>query len=212
MDKPVIILGADGLGKAAYEIFISHNITIYCFLDDRKDLHGTEINEVPVLGSTDDEEYLKHIGQKCEAFIALDENEVRKSLVKMLNDRRKVMPVNAVHDHARIAGSASISHGNFINEGATLGANSVIGNHNLIHAGATIDFDVNIGDYVQIGQGAVLCPGVKAEDEVFIGAGAVIVGGITIGKKARVGAGSVVIENIDEGTAVFGNPAKPVKI
>jgi sugar O-acyltransferase (sialic acid O-acetyltransferase NeuD family) len=212
MDKPVMIFGASGIGKAAYEIFLSHDLMVYGFLDDRSDLHGKEIEDVVVLGSTSDDGFLKYIGQKCEAFVATDDNAERKSIVKMLNERRKVMPVNAVHKTASLAKSVSISHGNFIDDGAVLGANCTLGNHNLIHSGAVLGYDVKINNFVQIGPGAVISGGVTINDEVFIGAGAIVVQGLTIGRNARIGAGSVVINHIEDDTTVFGNPAKPVKV
>ena len=207
-----MIFGASGIGMAAYEIFRSHDLMIYGFLDDRDDIHGKEIDEVIVLGSTDDDGYLKYIGQKCEAFVASDDNGERKSIVKMLMDRRKVMPINAVHKNASLSGSTDISHGNFIDDGSVLGAKSVIGNHNLIHSGVIVEYEVRIGHFVQIGAGSVIGAGTEIGDEAFIGAGAVIVPGIKIGKNARIGAGSVVVENVDDNTTVFGNPAKPVNV
>lgn len=212
MDKPVIILGAGGVGKAAYEIFKSHKILIYCFLDDRKDLHGKTIDEISILGSTQDEGYLKLIGHKCEAFVATDDNEERKSLVKMLKERRKVIPVNAIHDNANLAPSAVISHGNFINDSVSIGFEAQIGSYNIFHAGAIVDYETKIGDFVQIGAGAIIGPQVILDDEVFIGAGAVVVPGISIGKQARIGAGSVVVEDIKGKSTVFGNPARQVDV
>jgi sugar O-acyltransferase (sialic acid O-acetyltransferase NeuD family) len=212
MDKPVMIFGATGLGMAAYEIFRSHDLIVFGFLDDREDMHGREIDDVMVLGSTNDDGYLKYIGQKCEAFVATDDGEERKGIVKMLNERRKVMPVNAIHQKASLAVSASISHGNFIDNGTIIGANSTIGNHNLIHSGVVLEYDVKIFDHVQVGAGAIINSEVTIMEEAFIGAGSTIVSGIKIGKKARIGAGSVVIEHVDDNVTVFGNPAKPVKL
>jgi sugar O-acyltransferase (sialic acid O-acetyltransferase NeuD family) len=212
MEKPVMIFGAGGIGMAAYEIFRSHDLMIFGFLDDRSEFQGKEIDEVVVLGNTDDAGYLKYIGQKCEAFVATDDNSERKSIVKMLMERRKVMPINAIHKNASLSKSTNISHGNFIDDGSVLGANSVIGNHNLVHAGVIIEYEANIGQFVQIGAGTVIGAGVQIRNEVFIGAGVIIVPGISIGKNARIGAGSVVVENVDDNVTVFGNPAKPVNV
>ena len=59
MINPVVIFGAKGLGKTALDIFKSNDVVVYCFLDDDVSLHGTEIEEVSVLGATDDDGYLK---------------------------------------------------------------------------------------------------------------------------------------------------------
>lgn len=211
MENPVMILGANGLGKAAQEIFESHNIMIYGYLDDEKAKHGQEVGEVSILGSTSDDGLLKYIGKKCQAFVAEDNNSARKAMVKLLNDRRKVMPVNAIHSNSYLAKSSSIGHGNFVNTGVTIGANTKIGNHCILHANSVIDFDAEIGDYVQVGAGSIINSAAKLENEVFIGSGVTIVGGVTIGKGARVGAGSVVIANVKASDTIFGNPAQSVK-
>jgi len=44
-----------------------------------------EIDEVMVIGATDDDGFLKLIGKKCEAFVAIDDNKLRKSIVKILS-------------------------------------------------------------------------------------------------------------------------------
>ncbi len=212
MDKPVIILGASGIGRAASEIFQSHSILMYCFLDDSEALHGIEINQVSVMGRTDDEDYLALIGPKCEAFVASDDNKVRKAQVQLLIEKRKVMPVNAIHKNAHLAQSSSISHGNFINDSVVLGADVILGNHNLIHSGVIIEFNAKIGNFVQIGSGSVIGTDVTIENEVFIGSGVIIVAGLRIGEGARIGAGSVVVNDIKDGETVFGNPAKPVNV
>ena len=211
MDKPVIIFGASGMGRAAQEIFNSHDILIYGFLDDDKELQGTEINDILVMGNMEDDGYLKYIGKKCEAFVAVDENVVRKNVVKILNDRRKVMPVNAFHRDATVSPHAHIGHGNFVNMGARVGVNASISNHCILHANSVVDFDASLGDFVQVGAGACIGSNAVVESEAFIGAGAVVVAGITIGKGARVGAGSLVITDVPAGVTVFGNPAKEIE-
>ncbi len=210
MDNPVIIFGAGSLGKAALEIFKSNGVVTYCFLDDKKDLHGTEIDQVTVLGSTDDENYLKIIGKKCEAFIALDETKYRKGVVKTLKEQRKVMPVNAVHESAVIPQSAHIGHGNLINARVVLGTSVRLHSHCIVHTGAVVDHEATIEDFVQIGSGSIINSGVTVKENAFIGSGVTVVSGITIGKNARVGAGSVVVADVKDNETVFGNPAKSI--
>jgi sugar O-acyltransferase (sialic acid O-acetyltransferase NeuD family) len=211
MENPVIIFGANYLGRAAKEIFESNQVVVYGFLDDEKKLHKTELDEVVILGATDDDGFLKLIGKKCEAFVAVDDNRLRKSLVKMLQEVRHVQPVNAVHNTASISARASIGHGNFIDQGAVVATGASVGNHGLIHARAYVGVEAKVGDFVQIGVGANLSTGVTVEDEAFIGAGVTVVSGITIGKGARIGAGSVVIASVPAGETMFGNPAQPIK-
>jgi len=210
MENPVIIFGAGGLGKAALEIFESNNVSVFCFLDDDASLHNTEIKEVAVLGSTDDDGFLKHIGKECEAFVAEDENKVRKSLVEMLIEDRKVMPVNAIHNNVILSSNASIGHGNLFNAGVQIGSFTKIGSHCIFNSAAIIDHEAQLGDFVQVGAGSIINSGAHIEDEVFIGSGVTVVSGIKIGKGARIGAGSVVISDVSANQTFFGNPAKSV--
>ena len=211
MENPVIIFGANALGRTAKEIFESNEVVVYGFLDDNKKLHSTLLDEITVLGATDDDGFLKLIGKKCEAFVAIDDNKLRKNLIKMLHDIRHVQPVNATHKQTIFSQSATIGHGNLFDAGFTAGAGSIIGHHNIFHAMSFIGAEAQVGDFIQVGAGSIINPGVVVENEVFIGAGSVIVSGITIGKGARVGAGSVVVSPVKAGATVFGNPALGVK-
>lgn len=211
MDKPVLILGAGSIGKSAMQIFKSNGVLVYGFLDDDKKSHDTEIDDVTVLGFTDENSLLQIIGDECEAFVAVDENEMRKSIVENLTKTRKVMPINAIHSNAIIAESSVIGHGNYINAGVILGPNVIIGNHCLLHTNVGLDEGVSIGHFSQIGMGCNINASVIIEDEVFIGSGVTVVAGVTIGKGSRIGAGSVVIGNVQESAVLFGNPATEVK-
>lgn len=205
-----MILGAGSLGQTALDIFQRNNVVVYGLLDDNKDLHGNEFGDVSVLGETDDDGFLKLIGQKCEVCVAIADIRVRKRLVKLLNERRKVQPVNAIHDTAIIAQSANIGHGNLIAARVVVNPGAEVGQHCVIQSGTIIETKAKLGDYVHVGTGVLINSGVVIEEGVFIGTGANIISGITVGKNARIGAGSVVVENVASGTTVFGNPAQKV--
>lgn len=210
MENPVLIFGAGSLGVTALDIFQRNGVVVYGLLDDNKTLHGKEFGDVSVLGETDDDGFLKLIGQKCEAFVALGDTRVRKKLVKLLNDRRHIQPVNAIHDTATVSTLASIGHGNLIAARVVVNPFAEIGQHCIIQSGSVIDSQAKLGDYVHIGTGSFINPAVIIEEGAFIGTGVTIVAGVTIGKNARIGAGSVVIENVAATTTVFGNPAQKV--
>lgn len=211
MEKPIIIFGAKGIAHPALEIFNSHDVVVYGFLDDDATLHQKEINNISILGKLEDDGFLKLIGQKCDAFVAVDDPKYRETLVKLLNTRRKVQPVNAIHRLSYISTDAGIGHGNFINAKVTIGAGAEIGNHCILHTNATIEHQAKLEDFVQVGAGAVINSNVTIEKGAFIGSGVTIVAGVTIGKNARVGAGSVVIADVAAKQTVFGNPAQAIE-
>lgn len=210
MENPVLIFGAGNLGVTALDLFQRNQVVVYGLLDDNKELHGKEFGDISVLGDTDDDGYLKLIGQKCEAFVAISDTRVRKRLVKTLNERRKVQPVNAIHDTAVVSTTANIGHGNLIAARAVINAFAEVGQHCIIQSGAVVESQAKLGDYVHVGTGSLISSGVVVEEGAFIGTGVTIVASVTIGKNARIGAGSVVIESVDAGATVFGNPAKAI--
>lgn len=211
MENPVIIFGANYLGRQIKDILEHNGNDVYCFLDDNKKLHNTVVDEVTVMGSFDDDGFLKLIGKKCDAVLAVDDNKLRKSLVGMLQERRHVQPVNVISHLAFVARSATIGHGNLIDHGVTIGAGTTLGHHAILQAGAIVGAECKLGDFVQVGAGSIINPGCELADDVFIGTGVVVVAGVSVGKGARIGAGSVVIAPVKAGDTVFGNPAQSVK-
>jgi sugar O-acyltransferase (sialic acid O-acetyltransferase NeuD family) len=210
MENPVMILGASSIGAMALDIFKKNEVVVFGMLDDNPALHNTEIDDIAILGATDDEGYTKLIGKKCEAFVATDDSKLKKHLVAMLTDRRHTMPVNAIHPSAQIGTAASMGHGNLVAANTHIGPQVQLGSHCNILPGAVIDVGATLADYVQIGINASIGAGVQVAEGAFVGQGACVVPGIQIGKNARVGAGSVVVENVAANSTVFGNPAKKI--
>jgi sugar O-acyltransferase (sialic acid O-acetyltransferase NeuD family) len=210
MENPIMILGGGGLGAVALDIFKKNGVVVYGILDDDTKLHNTEIDDVSILGSTDDDGFLKLIGKKCEAFVATDDNKLKKNLTQMLIDRRHIMPVNAIHSSVVMGILTEIGHGNLLAAGVIINPKAIIGNHCIIHSAAVIDHNATLADYVQIGAKSVVGANVTIGEGAFIGTGVIIVPGIKVGKNARIGAGSVVIADVADKATVFGNPAVKV--
>jgi sugar O-acyltransferase (sialic acid O-acetyltransferase NeuD family) len=210
MENPVIILGSSSLAAVALDIFKKNGVIVYGILDDDTSLHNTDVDDVPILGSTDDDGFLKLIGKKCEAFVATDDNKLKKSLTEILVERRHTMPINAIHESVVFGLMSEIGHGNLVSSGVIINAKAKIGHHCLINSSVLVDREAEISNFVQIGPKAVIGANVTVGENTFIGSGVIIVPGIKIGKNARIGAGSVVIADVPDKTTVFGNPAVKV--
>lgn len=208
--NPVIIIGASGLGKAALDIFKSQDILVYCFLDGDEELHGAEIGEVSVMGSPSDSGFLKHIGKKCDAFVAIEDHDARQKAVTMLKDKRKAMPVNAIHKDSSISSSAFLGYGNFINAGARIGYDATVPQNCIIHSNAVLEHNVKLEDFVSVGSGAIIGSGAKIGKGAFIGSGAIISSNVIVGENAQVAPGSLVMTEVKANTTVFGMPAKEI--
>ncbi len=210
MQNPIIIFGAGSLAKISLEIFESNSYIIFGFLDDDLSLKGTEINQISVLGSTDDEGFLKLIGKKCDAFVAVQEVKLRKKIVEYLIEYRKSVPVNAIHERAIISKFAQIGYGNLLDSYTSLAPNTDLGSYCVLRSGVKVENHAQIGDFVQIGSGATIGENVVIKDGAFIGQGAHIIAGVKIGNNASIGAGAVVVSDVANSKKVFGNPAQLV--
>ena len=210
MENPVIVLGAQAVGTAVLDAFISNEVVVYCLLDDDPKLQNTELLDVPVMGNTDNGELLRLLGKKCEVFVATDDTASRRSLTEMLRSEYEAVPVNAIHQRASVSAHANLGHGNYVGPNAVVAATATLGNGCLIGPNAVVEARATVGDYAQLGSGALLGAEVSVGEQAFIGAGAVVVAGVKIGNKARVGAGSVVVADVPAGQTVFGNPAVKV--
>mmetsp|Transcript_26964 Transcript_26964/g.62644 ORF Transcript_26964/g.62644 Transcript_26964/m.62644 type:complete len:246 (-) Transcript_26964:62-799(-) len=211
MHKPVIILGACDLGSIALDILQQNDIVVYGFLDDNSILQGKVINDVPVLGSTEEEQYFNLIGEKCDVCMAIEKRTKQQRLATLLREQKQVVPINAIHPSVIMATSVTLGYGNLVNVGGSIGPNVTLGNHCVLHTHVTIEHGALIKDFVQVGAGSVVGASVKLNEQVFVGAGVTIVAGAEIGAAASIGAGSVVLSNVKPGETVLGNPAKAVK-
>ena len=208
MINPVVIFGAGQLGKMALDIFTSNGMVVFGFLDDNAALHQTEIGEISVLGLTEDEGILNLLGEKCDAFVAVEDTKERTYLVNLLKEKRKLVPVNAIHAESSVSPYSALGHGNLLAAGSRISAFAHIGDGCILQPNAVVETDAVVGSRVLIGSGSIIGSGAILEDGVFIGAGATILSGIKIGKNASIGAGSVVLENVSANARVFGYPAK----
>lgn len=210
MIQPVIIFGAGPTGQMALDVFASNGVIVYGFLSDDAASHGKEIGEIPILGHTEDDGFLKLIGKKCDAFVASATTKERQVLTDILQERRHVSPVNALHKESTVSIYAELGHGNLVLAGARIAAFARMGSHCQIMHNAVLESNASLGDFVQLGSGSVVGEGSSVGDNTFIGAGVTILAGVKIGKNCSVGAGSVVLADIPANTKVFGYPAKPV--
>lgn len=119
-------------------------------------------------------------------------------------------------------------YGNYrIGEGTTIGAyadiGGVVGRDCKIQCHVSIPPGTIIGDRVFVGPGARIAndkhpslsqaftpQGTVIEDDVVIGMGALIGPGLHIGRGAVIGMGAVVVKDVEAGTTVIGNPARPI--
>ena len=211
--KKIIILGTGGnsldiLDAVAAINRVAGQPAYHClgFLEDNREMHGTEICGLRVLGSLADAArfpdcvFVSGIGSPASFW--------RK---KEFMDKTG-LPLERfetiVHPQASVSSLAKLGRGVVVLPGASIAACAEIGNHAIILQGSIISHHCRIGDYGCIASGACLSGNVEVAPFCYIGANASVRNGIKIGTRALVGIGSVVVKDVLENTVVAGNPAK----
>lgn len=206
---PVVGFGAGGHAKVVIEILRSmREFEIVGLLETRKELWGTSILEVEVLGDDSLMSELKSRGIE-HAFIGVGtvgDTRPRRRLYEKVS-AFGFQIVAAIHPAAVISASAKIGVGPTIMVGAIVNAGAAIGDNVIVNTGAIVEHDCVIGDHTHIATGARLAGGVEVGPGSHIGLGAVIRQEIRIGKDAIVGAGAVVVKDVPDGKTVMGVPA-----
>lgn len=207
------IYGAGGQAKIAYDAIengINKNIMVVGFIDDKKPAGEVVINNIKVLGSSQNLENIIKAHNIKGFFVAIGDNAVRKQIYEKLLSMN-LEPVNAIHKTAVISPYAKIGKGVLINSGALINVNAVIGDNTIINTGAIIEHDNVLGSHVHIGPGACLGGTVEIGDLTFVGLNATIRNNTKIGKNSIVGMGSAVVKDVPDNVIYAGNPARFLK-
>lgn len=117
-------------------------------------------------------------------------------------------------DQKEFKGNVSIGNNNIISEHVTIQrpfefASTFIGDNNIIMAHAHIGHDVKILDNCEICTGVIIGGYTVIENGVKIKLGAVLRNRLKIGSNAIIGLGSAVLKDVERGSVVYGNPARP---
>jgi sugar O-acyltransferase (sialic acid O-acetyltransferase NeuD family) len=179
------------------------------FLDSNKNLHGGQVDGVPVLGDISLLGALHGQGV-AGAIVAIGDNPTRKFYSSVVANQG-VELVNAIHPTASLARTVNIGSNVVIAAGAMVCAHATVGDSAILNTGCIVEHEC------EIGQAAHVCPGVRLAGHVtvgpvaFVGIGAVVIQGLTIGQAAVIGAGSVVLRDVPPFTTCVGQPARVIK-
>lgn len=207
---PFIILGAGGHGKVLADCLKNLGHTIVGFTDPEESLHGTNIEDVPVLGPDVVIQNYSPMEVYLANGIGSTGSTIKRKSVYQKFDSMGYRFVSLIHPRSIMAGSVILNAGIQIMAGAIIQPGTTIDENSIVNTGAIIDHDCVIGKHVHIGPGVVISGGVSVEEGSHVGAGACILQGLIIGANAVVGAGAVVTRNVLPGSKVAGIPAKPM--
>ncbi len=206
MSKLIVIMSAGGQGRVILDAAQAAGHEVVAVLDDS----ATEptVSDRPVLGGPD--AWPDHI-EACDAFVvAMAQNARRRPIAEAILEAGHRLEAIA-HPLASVSPFASVGRGTALMPGAVIGPHATIGDFSIVNTNCAVDHDCVLGTAVQLGPGVTMPGGVTIEDGAFVGAGVTILPNVTVGRDAVVGAGAVLTRDVEAGTTVVGNPAKPLR-
>lgn len=209
--RSVAICGAGGHAKVVADVLARQvpSVPIAGFLDDRPEMHGTELCGRPVLGSL--ASWLRQ-ASKAEStlIVGIGNNRDRERIANEITEAGFEL-FSAIHPSASIGYGVEIGDGSVLMANTVVNASSAIGKHVIINTSASVDHDSVIEDFSHISPGVNLAGGVTVGRGAHIGIGACVVPGVRIGEWAKVGAGATVVGDIPPFATVVGNPAESLR-
>lgn len=205
----LFVLCAGGHARVLIDLLRRQGRRVSGLADDDPALHGTMLDDVPVIGGRD----TLFARRPAEILLVNALGNAPRTGNAGLGPRRALFAAftekgyrfeTVISPDARISARVLINEGAQIITGAIVHPGCLIGANTIINTGAQIDHDCRIGDHCHIAPAAVLCGGVTVGEASHVGAGAVVVPGVSIGAGALIGAGATVVTDIPAGATVLG--------
>ena len=162
MKKPAVVVGAGTYGEVYLYYLRQAGIPVAGFVDDHPDKSGTQIDGVPVLGTTSilDRLFEEGIGA---LYAPIGNNSARVRFHEFARSRGIATP-NFVHASVVLDSTIAPNAGIFILPGATimplsrigpdvmLSANASVAHHSILEQGVFLSTKASVGANIRVGQ------------------------------------------------------------
>ena len=205
-----MVIGGGGHARVVIDSLVLSGVADpVAILDANRDLWGTFVYGVPVVGS--DECLLEQKDRGITHFVvgvgSVRDNRPRSRLFEM-GLRQGLSPLTVRHPESVCSPRAEVGFGSVLLPGSVVNAGAVLGRNVIVNTGAVVEHDCRVGDHAHIASRACLCSAVEASDYAHIGSGATVRQCLSIGTGAVVGAGAVVVADVAPWSVVMGVPAR----
>lgn len=209
--QPAVVVGAGGHARSLIEAMrTGGQLDPVACTDPRAELHGSDLDGVPIVGGDDRLPGLleEGIAAAVIGLGATGDNGPRRRLFDQVARLDFTFPV-VVAGSAVVSSSAQLHAGAVVLAGAVLGPGVTLESNAIVNTGAIIEHECTVGAHAHVASGAVLGGAVEVGPEAHVGLGASVRQGLRLGARALVGAGAVVVADVPDDTVVTGCPAKP---
>ena len=214
MGKPIVIVGAGGLGREVFGIIAA--------IEEESpgtwDFRGFVADDIPPshlmdrLGSKylgDIETFIGSVDgvNELSFIVAIGNGKIRK-LIEPRFIQAGLSHASLIHPSVILGIDVVVGPGAIICANSVLTTNIQLGTSVHINIGSLISHDVTIGNHVTLSPGVNLTGNVKISDEVTVFSSSIVLPGVSIGSKSIIGAGSVVTNDVPNDITVVGVPAR----
>lgn len=207
--RPLVIIGASGLGKEVAWLARRLGRRVQGFLDDDPTLQDRSFYGSPVLGNLS---AWPQFIDDAEFIIAIAAPRVKKKILdKMQGEKRPTFAILIDPAASVEADFTEIGFGTIICAGSVITADVKIGSHCLVNKLCSIGHDVVLEDYATLAPKVMLGGHVHLEPGVEIGAAAAVRQEVRLSAGSMIGMGSVVLKDVQPNTVMIGSPASPLK-
>lgn len=209
--KPLVIIGAGGLGKEMAVMVRHINVhtpswELLGFYDDEP--YTSNVVGIPMLGKIED--IITHLQRtQFAVLIAIGDPSVKFQIYQRLCNTDVYFP-SFVHPSVTWGENIRMGKGCLVAAGCRLTVDITLGDFVLLNLNTTVGHDVKINSFTSVMPGVHVSGHVNISNEVLIGTGASVLQQLSIGEKSIVGAGAVVTKSLPSKSIYVGVPAKPM--
>ncbi len=207
-EKPVLIVfGAGGHGRVAADAAMASGAFSRVLASDCNPATwgGELLPGVPVLSPQD----AAALPGPRAVHVAIGDNPVRRDEAARLASVGPLATI--VHPRASVAASARVGPGCLITAQCVVGPMAELGEGAIVNHGAVVDHDCRIGAWAHIAPGVKLGGAVQVGETALVGAGSTVLRNLRVGTGATLGAGAVLLQDLPDGEAWAGVPARPLR-
>lgn len=203
--KQIVIWGSGGHAREVNHLCEYLNYKVIGFLDERPEMKGIIIDDLPILGDLHDISSLREqIQIVCSG---VGDPSLKKRFVTKTKDAGFEIADTIVHPSVYISKRTTLGVGSIICEGTIITTNVHIGDFVIINRSSNISHDDIISDYVTIAPGVTIAGNVTIDEGAYIGIGSSIREKIKIGPWSIIGGGAFVKNDVPGKKLYAGVPA-----
>ncbi|MBY6307833.1 acetyltransferase [Streptomyces clavuligerus] len=211
--KDLLIIGAGGMGRAlarmcsqATDEAGARRWQVQGFIDEDRELHGTRVDGLPVLGGLEAVE--RYPGADLVISIChVAHQGARRRIAQALGLPSHRYPT-IVHRTAIIDPSCAMGHGTVLMPMVCVLPGVTIGNYVIVRPQSMMAADVVVQDYGTVAAQVFLGRCAVVEEGAYVGAGAKVREYASVGPGSVVGMGSLVLDHVPGGEIWAGNPLR----